>query len=194
MKFFTGIFIILILLAGCSSKPSLEIVSSTVDIMDNRSGEIGITSGEKQVEFIKPISLSYDFIIKNTGKKTLGGTEKPNGETYEFDDGIKLAIEPNEKLTSVIKEIVGFNIYNDEDRNKARLGFGKTGTPVLDPNQEGKYSLDFVLGASEENPELRIAPPKEQLDKLVKNAMEATLVIYIEEEEIARFDLSNSNK
>ncbi|WP_096190850.1 hypothetical protein [Neobacillus soli] len=193
MRFFIGISIILLLLAGCSSKPSLELVSSTVDIMDD-TGEIGITSGEKQGEFIKPISLSYDFIIKNTGKKTLGGAEKPNGETYEFDDGIKLAIEPNEKLTSVIKEIVGINIYNEEGRNEARLGFGKTGTPVLDPNQEGKYSLDFDLGASEENPELRIAPPKEQLDKLVKNAMEATLVIYIEEEEVGRFDLSNSNK
>ncbi len=68
MRFFTGILIILILLAGCSSNLSLEIVGSTADIMADRFGEIGITSGEKQSEFIKPISLSYDFILENTGK------------------------------------------------------------------------------------------------------------------------------
>jgi citrate synthase len=68
---------------------------------------------------------------------------------------------------------------------------GKTGIPVLEPNQEGEYTFNFILGTSEENPEIRIAPTQEQLDELVKNAMEATLVIYVEEEEIARIDLKN---
>lgn len=165
-----------------------------MEIRDDKVGEIGITSGEKEGELIKPISLSYEFVLRNSGKNTLGGIAKPNNETYEFDDGIKLVLEPNEKLTTVIKEIAGFNIYNEEGREEARLGLGKTSTPVLEPNQEGKYTLDFVLGAIEENPEIRIAPPQEQLDELIKNAMEATLVIYIEEEEIARFDIVDSNK
>lgn len=192
MRFFIGIIIILLLLSGCSNKPSLELISSTANIMNDRSRKIGITSGEKQGEFIQLISLSYDFILKNIGRKNLGGAEKLNSESYDFDDGIKLIIEPNEKLTTVSEEIMGFNIYDEEDGAEVRLGFGKTGTPVLEPNQEGKYTLDFVLGASEENPEIRITSSQEQLDVLAKHAMEAALVIYIGEKEIARFDLNNS--
>ena len=131
MQLFTSILIILLLLSGCSSKPSLEIVSSTVEIRDDRAGGIGITYGEKQGLIIKPISLSYNFIIKNTGKKSIGGTEKPNSETFDYDDGIKVNIEPNETLKSVSEEVMGFNIYDEEERKKANLGVGKTSNPVI---------------------------------------------------------------
>ena len=77
MRLFTSIFITLLLLSGCSSKPSLELVDSTVEISDRSTG-IGITSGERQGEIIQPISLSYHFVLKNSGKKSLGGMEKIN--------------------------------------------------------------------------------------------------------------------
>jgi hypothetical protein len=47
------------------------------------------------------------------------------------------------------------------------------------------------LGALKEKLDMRLTPTQEQLDEIIKNAMEVTLVIYAEEEEIARFDLSN---
>ncbi|WP_318508770.1 hypothetical protein [Bacillus sp. T3] len=195
MRLLTSIFIILLLLSGCSSKPSLELVSASVEIRDDRSGGIGITSGEKEGEVIKPISLSYDFVLKNTSKKTLGKAEKPNKQTYEYDDGIKVYIEPNEKLKAISKEIMGVNIFSfdEEGRQIAELGIGKTGVPIIEPNQEGKYTFDLILGANEENPELRVVPSSEQLEKLKQNAMDATLIVTIEDEEIARFDLSKSN-
>ena len=193
MKIFTSIFIIMLLLSGCSSKPSLELISSTVEIRDDRSGGVGITSEEKEGEIIQPISLSYRFVLKNTGKKTLGGMEKLNNETFEAEDGIKVYIEPNEKLQEVTEEVMGFNIYDEEEIQQANLSLGKTSAPVLEPNQEGEYTFDFDLGALEENPVIRIAPSLEQLDKLKRSAMDATLIVTIEDEEIARFDLNNSN-
>jgi hypothetical protein len=132
------------------------------------------------------------LVLKNTGSKTLGGAENPNSETFEFDDGIKVYIEPNETLQAVTKEGIGFNIFNEEGREQARLGMGKTSIPVLEPNQEGEYTFDFELGALEGNSEISLAPAQVQLDELVKNALEATVVIYVENEEIARFDLTDT--
>jgi hypothetical protein len=86
---------------------------------------------------------------------------------------------------------MGFNIYNEEEREAAKMGMGKQTIPVLETNQEGEYNLDFDLGALEENPEIRLAPSEAQLDRLVKYAQEASLVIYIEDKEIARFGLTN---
>jgi hypothetical protein len=191
MRFISVIFIVLIILSGCSDKQSLELMSSSVEISDNRSGGIGITSGEKEGEYIQPITLSYHFVLKNTGKETLGGNAKLNKETYEYEDGIKVYIEPNEKLKGISKEVMGFNIYNEEEREAAKMGMGKQTIPVLETNQEGEYNLDFDLGALEENPEIRLAPSEAQLDRLVKYAQEASLVIYIEDKEIARFGLTN---
>ena len=70
---------------------------------------------------------------------------------------------------------------------------GKTTNPVIEPNQEGEYTFDFELGALEENPEIRMAPSSDQLDKLKNSAMDATLIVSVEDEVIARFDLNNSN-
>lgn len=150
-------------------------------------------TGEKEGEIIQPITLSYTFVLKNTGKTDLGGIEKLNQQTYEYDDGIKVYIEPNEKLQEVTEEVMGFNIFIEEEREQAGLGFGETGTPLLKPNQEKEYTIDFDLGALEENPEIRMASSSEQLDKLKKNAMDAMLIIVIEDEEIARFNLKQAN-
>ena len=192
MRLFTSIFITLLLLSGCSSKPSLELMGSTVEISDRSTG-IGITSGERQGEIIQTISLSYHFVLKNTGKKSLGGMEKINDDTFEADDGVKVYIEPDETLKSVSEEVMGFNIYDEEEMKKANLSVGKTSNPVLEPNQKGEYTFTFDLGALEENPEIRIAPSSDQLDKLKNSAMDATLIVSVENEVIARFDLNNSN-
>jgi hypothetical protein len=193
LKFVMSIFTVLLLLSGCSSKPSLDLVSSTVEFRNDeeRLGGIGITSGEKKGEIIVPIALSYDFVLKNTGEKTLGKAKKLNGQKFEYDDGIKIYIEPNEKLKAVSEEVMGSNIYDEDE--EGNLGMGKTNLPVLEPNQEGKYTLDFILGTLEENPDIKLAPSSEQLEKLKEHAMDATLIVSVEGEEIAHFDLSNSD-
>ena len=112
LKFVISIFSVLLLLAGCSSKPSVDLVSSTVEIRNDeaRSGGIGITSGEKKGEIIVPVALSYEFVLKNTGKKNLGEAKKINELNYEFDDGIKVSIEPHDKLKAISEEVMGINI------------------------------------------------------------------------------------
>ncbi|MGE7921408.1 hypothetical protein ACQKM9_21095 [Viridibacillus sp. NPDC093762] len=191
LKFVISIFTVLLLLPGCSSKPSLDLVGSTVEIRNDEG--IGITSGENKGEIIVPIALSYDFVLKNTGEKTLGGIKKLNEQKYEYDDGIKVYIEPNEKLKAVSEEVMGINIYEEDKEGNLGMG-GKTSFPVLEPNQDGKYTLDFILGALEENPDIKLAPSSEQLEKLKEQAMDATLIVSVEGEEIARFDLSNSDE
>ncbi|WP_428911831.1 hypothetical protein [Niallia sp. Krafla_26] len=192
MRGLTSIFIILLLLSGCSSNPSLELIDATVEI-SNRSTGISVSTGDKQGEIIQPISLSYHFVLKNTGKKTLGGMENINNDTFEVDDGINVYIEPNQLLKSVSEEIIGFNIYDEAELKKANLSVGKTSIPVIEPNQEGEYTFDLDLGAVEENSEIRVAPSSQQLDRLKKNAIDAALIVTIEDEEVARFDLSNLN-
>jgi hypothetical protein len=191
LKFVISVFSVLLLLSGCSSKPSLDLVSSKVELRNDeeRLGGVGITSGEKKGEIIVPIALSYDFVLKNTGKKSLGETKKLNEQNYEFDDGIKVNIEPNEKLKAVSEEVMGINIYGEE----GHIGLGRSILAVLEPNQEGTYTFDYTLGALEKNPDLKLAPSSEQLEKLKEHAMDAFLIVSIEGEEIARFDLSNSD-
>src|SRR5690625_3598950 len=188
--FTASIFIILIVVSGCSNNQTLDLNNATVNLTNDegRLGSIGITSGERAGENVVPIALSYDLSVKNTGKKEIGGMEKANKEKFKYDDGIEIHFEPNETLKEVVEEVMGFNIYN-EDENK--LGTGKTGYPVLEPNQEGDYTFDFILGALEENPDLALAPSMEQIEKLEKHAMDVILIISVEDEELARFDLSD---
>ena len=84
---------------------------------------------------------------------------------------------------------MGINIYDEE----GHIGLGRSILAILEPNQEGTYTFDFTLGALEENPDLKLAPSSEQLEKLKDHAMDAFLIVSIEGEEIARFDLSNSD-
>lgn len=191
LKFGVSFFIILFIISGCSSKQSLELESAKVDLRNDveRLGSVGITSGEREGENIVPIALSYDVILINTGKKELGGAEIPSEDDFTYEDGIQVKIEPNKKLKEVTKEVMGFNIYDRND--DGWLGIGETSQPILEPDEKGKYTFDLILGALEENPDLKLAPPMEQLEKLEEHAMDAILIVSIEGEEIARFDISD---
>src|SRR5690625_4140717 len=146
LKFGVSFFIILIIISGCSSKPSLELESAKVDLRNDeeRLGSVGITSGEKEGEYIVPIALSYDFVVINTGKKELGGAEKLS-EDFIYEDGIQVKIEPNKKLKEVAEEVMEFNIYDRND--DGQLGLGETTQPILESDTKGKYTFDLVLGA-----------------------------------------------
>jgi uncharacterized protein YceK len=185
MRIMISIFLALVLLSGCSSKPSIELLSSSVQISDDRAGGI-VTHKDNQEKTIKPLSLSYTFTLKNTGN-SVGSASKINNN-FEYVNGIKATIVPNEKLTVVSNEVLGFNLYGQEKT----LGLGKTASPILGKNQQAEYTFDYLLGAKEDYPEIKSAPSEENLNKLLINALDAILIVSIEEKEIARFDLSKS--
>lgn len=179
--FIKAIVLLALLTLSCSNQNDNKVTDLATFELISASAEVSETT--------QPISLSYNFVLKNSGRKTIGGMEKPNNRTFSYDDGISIYIEPNEKLKDVLIEVMGINIFEEDQRAQANLGSGKSGTPVLKPNQEGNYNLIFDLGAPEGHPNRRLAPAREQLDLIENNAMEATLVISIEGNEIARFDL-----
>lgn len=139
-----------------------------------------LQQGEKAGQEGVPTSLYYNFTIKYEGNKKISNTNK----------GLKFKIEPNEKLLSVSNEIMSFNIFNPTEYNNSGLGYGQTSNYVLEPNGDGRYELVYELGINEVTTEAPLAPSKEQLDKLKTIAMDATLIVSFNNEEIARFDLS----
>ncbi|WP_260288547.1 hypothetical protein [Peribacillus aracenensis] len=182
---FISLFIVLSFLSACSSNPSIELVDANVDIVKDKSllGSIGITEGERKGDELVPTALFYKFTIENTGNKTAG--------IEEVDKGIELKIEPKDKLRAVSEDVIGFNIYDPEEYNGSGVGFGHSFLSVLKPDEKGEYTLDYDLGVSEENSQVPLlVPSKDKLDELKKHALDAFLVVTIENQEIARFDLN----
>jgi len=174
-----------ILVMDIKGKPSLELEDANIDIVKDKSllGSIKKTEGERKGDELIPTALVYEFTIKNTGNKTVG--------IGEFDKGIELKIEPKEKLKSVSEDVIGFNIYNPDDYNGSGVGFGHSFSSVLKPDENGEYTLSYDLGVSEENSQVPLlVPSKEKLYDLKEYALDAFLVVTIENQEIARFDLN----
>lgn len=67
----SGLILLFTLLTACSSKSSLELVNSKVDLVHdkNKIGAIGITEGDKKGQELVPTALYYEFEIKNNGIK-----------------------------------------------------------------------------------------------------------------------------
>ncbi len=179
---FACLILVTLLLTGCSDKTrtersAIELVSSYVEIRDDGYDDFEKLTGTQLV------SLNYFFVLKNNSDETLGGMEKLNRRMFRFDDGLELTIEPNNKLKKVLSEVLGVDDFRD-------YGFGRSGMPNIEPGMEEEYIFDIVLGATNENPEIQLVPPQEHLDMLVRHSMEAVLIVSIEGEEIAIFDLS----
>ncbi|MEY8192116.1 hypothetical protein AB4X15_20975 [Peribacillus simplex] len=183
---FISLFIVLSFLSACSSNPSIELVDVDVDIVKDKSllGSIGITEGERKGDELVPTALFYKFTIKNTGNKTAG--------IEEVDKGIELKIEPKDELRAMSEDVIGFNIYDPEEYNASGVGFGHSFLSVLKPDEKGEYTLNYDLGVSEENSQVPLlVPSKDKLDELKRHALDALLVVTIENQDIARFDLNN---
>ena len=184
---------VIAVLSACSTKTSLELIEPEVDIINDkeRTGSMTLQQGEKAGQEVVPTSLYYTFTIKNEGNKKIGNTtESVKEKIGNTTEGLKVKIEPNEKLLTVSNEVMGFNIFNPTEYENSGLGYGQTSIGVLEPNGEVQYVFIYELGINEETTEALLAPSKEQLDKLKTNAMEATLIVSFNDEEIARFDLS----
>jgi hypothetical protein len=186
--FLLGLFSLMLLLSACSAAPSLELVKASADIITDESklGAVVITRGERKGEKMVPTALYYEFIIKNSGNKKIGGY----GEK-----GLEIKIEPSEQLASVSKDVIGFNIFKADNYYDTGLGYGHTFSSVLKPDQEGKFTLHYELGVKEENPEVSLLlPSEERLKQLESHAFNAFLIVTLDNEEIARFNLNEINK
>jgi hypothetical protein len=180
-----GLISLFVLLTACSSKPSLELVNSKVDIVKDKNivGSIGITEGDKKGQELIPTALYYEFKVKNNGNRKIGGTS---------DKGLQVKIEPRDELVAISKEVVGFNIFNPTSYEGTGVGYGSSIDGEIQPNKNGKYILTFDLGVSEENPQVPLrVPAKDKLEKLKNNALDASLVVILDGKEIARYELKN---
>lgn len=173
---------VLAILTACSSEPSLELTKNEVEIVKDKEkfGYMTLQQGEKAGREAVPTKLFYTFKIKNVGSKKIG----------DEVESLTMKIEPNEKLVTVSEEVMGFNIFNPEGYNETGLGYGKTANGIIGPDEEGKFTLHYDLGIDIETTEALLVPSKEKLEKLKKYALDATLVVMLGDEEIARFDLS----
>lgn len=178
--FFLSMFM---LVASCSSGYAVELVHTQVEIVEDKekTGAIEITQSDQKGQELVPTVLHYEFTIKNIGSEKINQIE---------DKNLEIKIQPHDTLIDSSKNIIGFNIFNPSEYQGTGLGHGKTYATSIDPNQEEKFSIYFDLGVSEENPEVsQLVPSKKALQELTEHALEATLVIELDREEIARFDM-----
>lgn len=182
---FIGIFFLMTFLTSCSNKASLELISSSVTIVNDKSitGSMGITEGEKKGQELVPTSLYYQFAIKNTGWRKIGGFG---------NKGLAVKIEPHDKLKATIDDIIGFNIFNPDDYENSGLGYGHSSDCfILKSGKKGTFKLTFDLGYNEESPNSTFITPSDELLAEIKNqAFDASLIVTCDGKEIAKFDLS----
>lgn len=191
MKKIIILVVLFAVLAGCSNelstdKPSIELVSSTVEIVsDNPEQSQPVVDGEL-MDNIGFVYLKYNFVLKNNSKESykVSGLNSDENEV----ETITINIDPNAKLKAIANEVTGVNLFSEKNH-----GGGFLSVPtVLDPNKEGHYSIEYILGSIEEVPEIiTLAPTTEQLDELQEEALNANLVILYQNEEIKRFELKN---
>ena len=177
---------VLAILTACSSEPSLVLTDKKVDIVNDKAktGSMTLQQGEDAGKEIVATSLYYTFHITNEGKKNVGAETKGKG--------LSVKIVPNENLIVISNEIMGFNLFDPSDYDELGMGHGYSYVGTIDPNETGEFIVSYDLGYEEESQEVRLAPSKEQLEKLKNNAFEATLLIMLGDEEIARYDLSET--
>lgn len=186
---FVSLILLVFILPSCSSEPSFELIDSSVTITNDKSiaGAVGITEGEKKGQELVPTVLYYKFIIKNNGflETSIDIAENPRNMGFE------MKIEPGEELKAVSLETIGINIFDPDSYAGTGVGYGSCISLILKPDEQAESSLTFDLGVSEKSPNATlIVPSPEKLEKLLKYAANADLVILDKGIEIARFDLS----
>lgn len=167
-----------------NEKEPFEITEVKVTLVDDKHivGSTIIREKGKSLELV-PTSLYYKFKIKQTDNKKV---------YYAGEDNIDVKIIPNKELKSASKDILGFNIYSDDERTG---GLGK-GIGIGDFNNSGEASLDlnYDLGTTVKNSQMPLVPSKDKLEKLRQKALEGTLVIIRNHKEIARINLKSLKK
>lgn len=148
----------------------------------NETGSTILQEGENAGKEVIPTSLYYTFVIKNVGNKKVGEVSK--------GVGLKVRIEPAEKLVTASNEVMGFNIFEPADYDGSGLGFGYSYTAVIEEKETGEFTTYYDLGVEVKTEEVLPVPLVDKIEHLKENALETTLIVSLGKEEITRFDLS----
>lgn len=183
--FLLGVMMLTILTA-CSTKPSLELTDVDVDISRNQdlTGSIVLQEGEEAGKEVAVTALTYIFTLENTGKRQVG----------KESEMIDATIVPNDSLRTASQNVMGFNVFEPSGYDESGLGFGHSFSGKLEPKDNGTYVFTYDLGIEEKTTDVRRVPPNHQLNKLKQHALDATLVVSVGKQEIARFGLTSWSK
>ena len=184
-KYLWFIFVyILLFLSACTSETSVELVDTSVQIMrdEDNTSLIDMLDINLKKEAYIPTVLYYEFTLKNIGETNIDFNDK---------ECLEITIQPHDSLIAISEEILGFNIYHADNYQGTDFGAGKSNVTYLEPGQEETFVVFFDMGISEKSSVVSLHTATEgELDQLTEHALEATLIIEIEEEEIARFDIN----
>lgn len=169
------LIIIFIFLAGCSKGENIQLISSKADIVTDKAktGEIVINYDNKETTII-PTSLYYEFKIKSKGIK------------IESLNNLQIKIEPSIKLDDEIQKVVGKDIFS---KNVIGYGWGLSPIPS-ERNEVGIATVYYHLGTYNGNSKVPSFPMKKKLMAIKNNALNANLVLILDNKEVARFNLS----
>lgn len=175
MKKISLLIIMFIFLTGCSKGENIQLISAKADIATDKAktGEIVIIDDNKETTII-PTSLYYEFKIQNKGIKI----DSPNN--------LQIKIEPSTKLSDEIQKVVGKNIFS---KNVIGYGWGLSPLP-LERNEIGIATVYYHLGTYKGNSKVPSFPMKEKLMAIKNNALNANLVLILNNKGVARFNLS----
>lgn len=172
------------ILSACSNEISLQLAEANADIVRDATKTGSLLISEESEKELIPTALYYTFSIKNNGMK-VGGKD----ENY-----INVQIVPNEGLVTASKDVLGYNVFEPADHpasNNFCTGYGNSHSTVLEKNEMTELMFYYYLGCEEEQKDAQPVPSKDQLEKLKEHALDATLIIMLDNEEIARFDLND---
>ncbi|MGW9019286.1 hypothetical protein, partial [Priestia megaterium] len=138
MKKYVGcLFIILLLfiVSACSKPEDIKLTKTDVMITENKDlvGSTTTTIGKHKNQTIVPTALYYTFTVKNNSNKSIFRSQL---------NKVKMRIEPDQDLLSVVEETIGSNIYNV---NKSKIGWGQ-GVEEIAAKGTGEFNLYYKLG------------------------------------------------
>lgn len=180
------VFLTALLLSACSDELSFELESVNADIVKDEdvTGFVQGEMGENRGEELIITALYYDITLKNTSSQEVGS------EFNEEDPGIEVTLEPKSSLEETAEEMIGFNIFDSDESGVQGFSTGSNFTTILASNEKGDYNLHYDLGIDEDDPAFPLqVPDKDEKEKLQEKALDAYLIVTVDEEEIERFDL-----
>jgi len=180
---FLCIVLLLFIISACSKPEDIKLTKADVMITENKDlvGSTTTTIGKHKNQTIVPTALYYTFTVKNNSNKPIFRSQL---------NKVKMRIEPDQDLLSVVEDTIGSNIYNV---NKSKIGWGQ-GVEEIAAKGTGEFNLYYKLGAKQKSDELPLAPSKEELQNIKNLALKATLIVSKDGKEIARFKLDRINK
>jgi len=184
MKKYVGFLFIVLLLfivSACSRPEDIKLTKTDVMITENKDlvGSTTTTIGKHKNQTIVPTALYYTFTVKNNSNKPIFHSQL---------NKVKMRIEPDQDLLSVVEDTIGSNIYNV---NKSKIGWGQ-GVEEIAAKGTGEFTLQLQTRCKEKSDELPLVPPKEELQNIKDLALKATLIISKDGKEIARFKLDEN--